>query len=124
MLNIIRNMTFVIFLAVPQAASAEAFLYMAKEDGCMWCARWHAEVGPGYPKTPEGRLAPLRQFDLQGEHPRGIDFSQKVHFSPTFILVENGAEVGRIEGYPGADHFWGLLEMIFEQSDINLDTLE
>ena len=31
------------------------------------------------------------------------------------MLVENGQEVGRIEGYPGDEFFWGLLERLLEQ---------
>ena len=31
------------------------------------------------------------------------------------MLVENGQEVGRIEGYPGDAFFWGLLERLVEQ---------
>ena len=33
-------------------------------------------------------------------------------FTPTFAVVENGWEVGRIRGYPGDDFFWGLLGQI------------
>ncbi len=37
-------------------------------------------------------------------------------FTPTFVLVENGVELARIEGYPGEDFFWGLLGMILKQN--------
>jgi len=47
---------------------------------------------------------------------------RSVHFTPTFILVDDGREVGRIEGYPGEDFFWGLLGMMFERANIPLDT--
>ena len=30
-------------------------------------------------------------------------------FTPVFVLIDNGREIGRIRGYPGEDHFWGLL---------------
>ena len=39
---------------------------------------------------------------------------RKVLYTPTFILVEGGQEIGRIEGYPGEDFFWGLLKMMLE----------
>jgi hypothetical protein len=28
--------------------------------------------------------------------------------------VDEGREIGRIEGYPGADFFWGLLERLLQ----------
>ncbi|MBL3206218.1 thioredoxin family protein, partial [Klebsiella pneumoniae] len=36
-------------------------------------------------------------------------------YTPTFILVDGGREIGRIEGYPGADFFWGLLERLAQR---------
>jgi hypothetical protein len=105
---------------LPLQAAAEPVLLMAEEDGCYWCAKWNEELGHIYPKTAEGRTAPLVRFDLHSEMP-DVTFAKSVHFTPTFILVEDGAEVGRIEGYPGEDFFWGLLGMLFEQAEIPLD---
>ncbi|MBR9852609.1 MAG: hypothetical protein GYB27_24955 [Rhodobacteraceae bacterium] len=105
---------------LPFAAVSEPRLLMAEEDGCVWCAKWHEEIGPIYPKTAEGRTAPLERFDLHSESP-DVEFSKRVHFTPTFILVEDGGELGRIEGYPGEDFFWGLLAMMFERAGISLD---
>lgn len=104
----------------PIAAHAEPLLYMAEEDGCYWCAKWDEEIAHIYPKTAEGRTAPLKRYDLHHETP-DVVFAKRVHFTPTFILVENGKEVGRIEGYPGEDFFWSLLTMMFERAGIPLD---
>ena len=38
---------------------------MVEQRGCVYCIRWHADVGPEYPITPEGRFAPLRVVDLR-----------------------------------------------------------
>lgn len=38
---------------------------MFTRDGCPWCARFEREVGPIYPKTPEGRLAPLQRVEVK-----------------------------------------------------------
>lgn len=84
-------------------------LLMFEEPGCPWCRRWHAEVGPGYPHTPEGKQAPLRTLELHARLPAGIVLAAPVRFSPTFVLVSDGREIGRINGYPGADFFWPML---------------
>ena len=104
----------------PLAAQANPILLMAEEDGCYWCAKWNEEIAHIYPKTDEGRTAPLQRYDLHGEHP-DFEFEKRVHFTPTFILINNGKEVGRIEGYPGEDFFWGLLTMLFERADIPVE---
>lgn len=109
-----------LFVLVPAAAVAETYLLMAEEDGCIWCERWDEEIAHIYPKTAEGKTAPLKRYELHNQEPE-VSFEKPVHFTPTFILVHNGAEVGRIEGYPGEDFFWGLLTLMFERANISLD---
>ncbi len=77
-------------------------------DGCHWCAKWEAEVGAAYPQSTEGARAPLRRVNLR-EIPDDIEFESPPAVTPTFILVHEGRELGRIIGYPGADFFWPML---------------
>jgi len=107
-------------LLAPVPALAERFLYMAEEDGCFWCEKWNTEIAHIYPKTIEGRTAPLKRFDVH-DTPSDVTFAKRVHFTPTFILFEDGQEKARLEGYPGEDFFWGLLTMMFAQAGIDLE---
>lgn len=93
-------------VALPASA---AELVMFEEAGCPWCIRWHQEVGEAYMHSAEGRRAPLRSVDAHGSRPRDLAFVKGVRATPTFVLVDDGREIGRIVGYPGADFFWGLL---------------
>ncbi len=90
-------------------AAARTELLMYDQAGCSYCVRWRAEVGPGYSKSAEGRRAPLRIINLRGPRAEGIALASPIRLTPTFVLVENGREVGRISGYGGADFFWGML---------------
>lgn len=96
-------------------ALAGTELVMIEEPGCMYCARWHAEIAPIYPKTAEGKSAPLRRVDLRHQMPADLSFKSRPRFTPTFVLVRDGVEVSRIEGYPGEDFFWGLLGRMLQQ---------
>ena len=116
------GLTAALFFWLPLPALAETYLLMAEEAGCFWCARWNTEISDIYPKTSEGKAAPLVRYDLHGDTPEGVTFKRRVHFTPTFILVEDGKEVGRIEGYPGEDFFWGLLSMMFDEAGIEIET--
>ncbi len=107
-------------MAAPFAASAQTVMLMAEEPGCYWCARWNKEIGPIYGKTAEGRAAPLQRYDILSP-PRDVTFDRRVMYTPTFILVRDGAELGRIEGYPGEDFFWGLLGMILDREGIAME---
>jgi thioredoxin-related protein len=95
-------------VAVAQGVAA-AELVMFEDPGCPWCRRWHAEIGPGYPRTDEGRLAPLRRVDIKDQAKAGVALKQPVIVTPTFVLVEDGQEVGRVVGYAGSEFFYGLL---------------
>lgn len=115
-----KTLIVLLLVLAPAAAEAETFLLMAEEDGCVWCARWDKEIAHIYPKTAEGKTAPLKRYDLYRDKP-DVTLEKKVRFTPTFILVQNGTEVGRIEGYPGEDFFWSLLNMMFGKANIPLD---
>ena len=103
------------FCMVGTVRAAE--LHMFESPGCAWCKRWHAEVGPGYPKSSEGLRAPLQLRDVARSSGAGILLAQPITVSPTFVLVENGREIGRIVGYPGAGFFWGLLVQLVAKMD-------
>ncbi|WP_306154497.1 thioredoxin family protein [Roseovarius sp. MMSF_3281] len=98
----------------PMAQAVE--LVMVEREGCHYCIEWKAEIGPIYPKTAEGAYAPLRMVDIADAPPDGMEFTRKVLFTPTFVLVDDGQELARIEGYPGEDFFWGLLTKILENN--------
>lgn len=102
-----------LLLASPAVAGA-AELVMLERQACPWCERWNREIGPVYPKTAESRVAPLRRVDIRGDWPEDLKAVNKDVFTPTFILVENGREIGRIRGYPGESFFWGLLNELIE----------
>lgn len=91
---------------------------MAEETGCIWCARWNAEIAPIYPKTAEGAAAPLRRVNLQDPIPDDIALVRRVNFTPTFVLLVDGVEKSRIEGYPSEDFFWQLLGQMLNQEGI------
>jgi len=102
-------------LAAGPARAAE--LVMFEDAGCIWCARFNAEIGPIYAKTDEGRRAPLRRVDAGKALPADLSFIETERFTPVFVLIDGGREIGRIRGYPGEDHFWGLLGMLVKKLD-------
>lgn len=98
-----------ILAIVPYYGAASAELVMIEEAGCSWCETWNEAIAPIYPKTEEGRVAPLRRIDIHEPLPEDLDFLVKEHITPAFVVVDGGREIGRIRGYPGEDFFWALL---------------
>ena len=121
MLSLLLAVALLVGLSAQQPALA-AELLMFELQGCPWCRLWRSEVGPAYPKSVEGQRAPLRTVDIKGPPPEGVVLEKPVTSAPTFVLVEDGREVGRITGYPGADFFWALLEDLIAKLDPAPDT--
>lgn len=105
----LRALVLILMIVAGLPVSADVRLLMIEQPGCAHCERWEAEVAPIYPKTAEGRAAPLERIQLKGPYPEDVSLARAAVFTPTFILVRDGQETGRIEGYPGEDFFWGLL---------------
>ena len=105
-------LTTIVFLAAAPTLSARdtegssAELIMFEQQGCEWCEVWNEEIASVLPKTPEGKCAKFRRFDI---HNPSSDLLKKIRpiiYTPTFVILEDGKEVGRVLGYAGEDFFW------------------
>ncbi len=114
-MNQLRKMGFLIF-AMPIVCGnlMAAELILVEQQGCYYCLEWKDQLGHIYPKTPEGKYAPLKTIDItEVDQLKGLQ--RDVIFTPTFVLMEDNKELGRLEGYSGEDFFWELLELILEK---------
>jgi hypothetical protein len=99
------------------ASRADALeLVMVERQGCSYCVAWKETIGPAYPQTEMGRFAPLRMVDIKDTLGGDIQYKGRILFTPTFVLVSDGREIGRIEGHPGDHFFWGMLEKLLRES--------
>src|ERR1044072_1469416 len=104
-----------LLLAFVAARAQSAELVMFEQKSCVWCQRFDREIAPAYDKTSEGRRAPLRRQDIAQPLPPDLGFIRRERFTPVFVLVDQGHEIGRIRGYPGDTFFWGLLANLIER---------
>ena len=122
-MKMLRALAALVFLfsagvSATDAQAAEpvtAELIMMEQPGCAWCKRWREEIGEAYPKTEEGRRAPIRYVDITEPWPEDLDAINRERLTPTFVLMSNGVEVARLRGYPGAHFFWPLLGEMLEK---------
>ena len=84
-------------------------LIMVTSPHCPWCEAFEEEVGSIYDKTPESQVFPMLRVDVDDQFPARFDDLNPAFFTPTFIFVRDGEEMGRIEGYPGMELFWWRL---------------
>jgi hypothetical protein len=106
-----------IFIISTLATARTAELIMFEQAGCAWCEAFDREIAPIYPKTAEGQRAPLRRVNIDHALPSDLAFIEVERLAPLFVLVDKSQEIGRIRGYPGESHFWGLLGMLIKKLD-------
>lgn len=109
-----------LWFALPLTVIAEApstELLIVEEKGCVYCAKFNREIAVAYPKTREGRIAPLRRLDLHEAWPEPLAHIERPGFTPTFILLYKNQEIGRLVGYNGDEYFWFLLGELLQKID-------
>ena len=86
-------------------------------DTCAYCKAWENEIANIYLKTEledEYKLSFIDFFSNVDLEKYGI--SKIVKVTPTFIVVKDKIEVGRIEGYNGQELFWWQVDEIVESN--------
>lgn len=104
----IATATVILLAWILPAGAAELIMY--EQAGCAWCKRFDTEIAPAWPKTEQGRRAPLRRVDIHQPPPADLEGILVERFTPTFVLVEDGEEIARLRGYPGDQFFWHLID--------------
>jgi hypothetical protein len=103
-------------VAAPRPTGAEEGgprLVMLERHDCPWCRRWLREVGEAsWNGSDLGRRAPLRRVDVGRGLPEDLAGLRNWRFTPTFVLVAGGQEIGRITGYQSDWFFWQQAEAL------------
>ena len=101
--NAMRAMAAVL-VARPAAAAPTGWRLMAvTARDCHESAAFLAEAAPRHAATPEGRAAPLLLQPLDAPWPDGLAIGRAPRVTPSFLLLRDGVELARFEGYRGWD---------------------
>ena len=97
------------FVASLQTAAADSRLIMVTSDYCPSCQAWELDVGKVYDKSPYATTLPLTRVEIGSKMPGDVTFQKPVVGTPTFLIIHNGQEIGRQNGYIDAEMFWWWL---------------
>ena len=100
-----------------RAEAAE--LLMFEQRACPFCAAFNREIAPDYLRSRAGGIAPLRHVDIYESRTGGIDGLEPAVFTPTFVLVDKGREVGRLLGYPGRRFFYPEIQTLLDKLSVD-----
>lgn len=102
-------------VALAPAGAAAAELVVFSQKGCVYCAAWERDIGRIFERTDEARRVGLRRVDMDAPRPPDLAGLTDIRVSPTFVVVDEGREIGRVLGYRDQDQFWGLLHPILDR---------
>jgi hypothetical protein len=111
----IAQFTLAAALAVPAVDAQAAELAVFGSARCPYCLAWEREIGRNYAATEEGQKAPVRRLDADARLPAGYPRIGEVEVTPTFVLIDQGREVGRIVGYDGKKAFWADMHKLLSK---------
>lgn len=94
----------IMMLGASSTLAQAAELVMTNLKSCSYCVRFNREMAPAYERSEIGRAIPLRRIDPR-RWPADLAAVERTPYTPVFILVEEGREVGRFMGYAGPGHF-------------------
>ena len=93
--------------AIAPARAAE--LVMVDQRACVYCQKFNRQVAKSYAGSTAGQIAPLRRVSRFKKWPGDLAGVTPAYATPTFILVDDGREVGRFAGFAGPEWFWQRL---------------
>ena len=102
----------VVILGFASAAAQAMELVVFESPSCGTCKIFKREVLPIYAGSPAGKIFPLWVAEMGGKV--SFRLSQPVTFTPTFVWVDNGVEVGRFSGYYGKAQFFNIVNRAAE----------
>ena len=105
--------TFSIIAVATTALAAELVVFESKT--CAYCISFNSQAAPRYRASPEARRAPLRVVDIERPMPSDLKGIAPPWGTPTFVVVANGREIGRIAGYEGDERFYASLDDLLEK---------
>ena len=109
MTRLLSLIVLVFAVSTGSALAKKPRLIMFEQWGCEWCEVWDEEIGQTLPKTAEGKCTAFSREDIHESESDIIKKIKPIVFTPTFVVVEDGEEVGRVVGYAGEDFFWHQL---------------
>lgn len=88
----------------PRGANVE--IVVMEAPGCIYCTLFRRDVLPAYQASAQAKDVPIRFIDINDEAAGAVGLEQPVDIVPTFVVLKNNKEIGRIPGYTGPEAFF------------------
>jgi thioredoxin-like negative regulator of GroEL len=103
--------------AIEQATPA-AEVIVFEMAGCHHCVAFRDNLGARYLASTLQRAAPMRFVDIDKSDPASYPLATELRMLPTIVLIKNGREIDRLEGYPVPEIMFAMVkDALASQSD-------
>lgn len=91
---------------IPPGADATMEIVVMEAPGCIYCTLFRRDVLPSYAASQQAKDVPIRFVDVNEEAADALGLDSPIDIVPTFVVLRNNHEVGRIPGYVGPENFF------------------
>jgi thioredoxin-related protein len=95
---------------IPKASNLE--LVVMEAPGCTYCGIFRRDVLPAYEASERAKDVPIRFLDVNDVSSTKIDLETPVDIVPTFVILKDNKEIGRIPGYVGPETFFHTINYL------------
>ena len=78
--------------------------------GCKYCTAFRDNLGARYLASTTNRAAPMRFVDVGKLDPQAFQLRADINTVPTIVVLQDGREVDRVEGYPLPELLFGMVK--------------
>lgn len=101
--------------STPSARNVELLVF--EHADCQFCRVFRNDVLPRYRENGQAARAPVRFVSIEHTDTRGLNLHAGIHMVPTFVLMQDGQEVGRIVGYWAPENFFKMISNILAKTE-------
>lgn len=102
--------------ADPMPSTSNLQLVVMEAPGCIYCTIFRRDVLPSFEASEHGKDMPVRFVDVNDVEQSGLDLQSPIDILPTFVVVKDNHEVGRIPGYMGPEDFFHSINYLLSSN--------
>lgn len=78
--------------------------------GCKYCSAFRDNLAARYLASTTNQAAPMRFVDVGRLDPQSFHLRSDINTVPTIVLMQDGREIDRVEGYPLPEMLFGMVK--------------
>ena len=92
-----------------EQATARTEIVVFEAPGCHHCTAFREHLGARYAASTTADKAPLRYVDATQPEAANFPLNGEIRLLPTIVVMQDGHEVDRLEGYPLPEMFFSMI---------------